>query len=318
MGETRDDFSKETTRTLGERVGLLCSNAACRVLTKAAHSDDERSLSVGVACHISAAARGGPRYDETQTSEERGAISNGLWLCAKCATLIDKDPARYPVQLLRQWKTQAEREATERIGKQQLSIAQGVVSLIPGVGTGISAAISAGLAVLEGGGPLEVAIRTAYGAIPIPPGIRQITDTVVDTVLKIAFHHESLTDVVVNVARDQIPDGLPRHVFDTLINIVVHHQPVARVAGGLLDHFVKQYAPAGVGLDLPRALAGAASHLPNVFAALPPGLTHIPPLPHLPALPPHAPQAPHAAHVAPPFAHVASPRMVQPLHAAHA
>jgi hypothetical protein len=197
----------------------------------------------------------------------------------------------------------------EQIAKQQLSIAQGVVSLIPGVGTGISAAISAGLAVLEGGGALEVAIRTAYGAIPIPPGIRQVTDTVVDTVLKIAFHHESLTDVVVNVARDQIPEGLPRHVFDTLINLVVHHQPVARVAGGLLDHFVKQYAPAGVGLDLPKALAGAASHLPNVFAALPPGLTHIPPLPHLPGLPPHVPQAPHA---------VASPRMVQPLHAAHA
>jgi hypothetical protein len=206
----------------------------------------------------------------------------------------------------------------EQIAKQQLSIAQGVVSLIPGVGTGISAAISAGLAVLEGGGALEVAIRTAYGAIPIPPGIRQVTDTVVDTVLKIAFHHESLTDVVVNVARDQIPEGLPRHVFDTLINLVVHHQPVARVAGGLLDHFVKQYAPAGVGLDLPKALAGAASHLPNVFAALPPGLMHIPPLPHLPGLPPHLPQAPHATHVVLPFAHPASPRMVQPLHAAHA
>jgi hypothetical protein len=202
----------------------------------------------------------------------------------------------------------------EKIAKQQLSIAQGVISLIPGVGTGVSAAISAGLAVLDGGGPLEVAIRTAYGAIPIPPGIREVTDTVVDTVLKIAFHHESLTDVVVNVARDQIPDGLPRHVFDTLINLVVHHQPIARVAGGLLDHFVKQYAPAGVGLDLPKALAGAASHLPNVFASLPPGLAHIPPLPHISVLPPR----PAAPHPAPPIVHPASPRMVQPLHVAHA
>ena len=137
MGETRDDFSKETTRTLGERVGLLCSNAECRVLTKAAHTDDERSLSVGVACHISAAARGGPRYDETQTSDERSAISNGLWLCAKCATLIDKDPVRYPVPLLRQWKTQAEREATERIGKpysapREASVVDRLKALPPG------------------------------------------------------------------------------------------------------------------------------------------------------------------------------------------
>jgi len=42
-------------------------------------------------------------------------------------------------------------------------------------GTGISAAIGAGLAALEGGSPLEIAIRTAYGATPIPPGIGQLT-----------------------------------------------------------------------------------------------------------------------------------------------
>ena len=117
MGETRDDFSKETTRTLGERVGLLCSNASAASSRRRPARTTGDTLSVGVVCDISAAARGGPRYDETQTSDERSAISNGLWLCAKCATLIDKDPVRYPVQLLRQWKTQAEREATERIGK---------------------------------------------------------------------------------------------------------------------------------------------------------------------------------------------------------
>ncbi len=138
-------------------------------------------------------------------------------------------------------------KALESIAKQQLSLAQGVVSLVPGIGTGISAAISAGLAVLEGGGALEVAIKTAYGALPIPPGIRQVTDVVLDTVLDLAFHHESLTDVVVNVARDQVPAGFPRDVFDTLINIVVKHKPIEKVAGGLVDHFVQQYAPNGHG-----------------------------------------------------------------------
>ncbi len=191
------------------------------------------------------------------------------------------------------------------IVKQQLSMAQGVISLIPGVGTGISSAISAGLAALQGGSPLEIAIHAAYGAIPIPPGLRQVTDTVLDTVLQLAFHAANLTDVAVNAARDQVPAGLPRDVFDTLINLVVHHQPVQRVAGGLLDHFVKQYAPAGVGLDLPKALAHATDHLPGVFTALP----QIAAAAHVSA-PLHLPQVPLAL---PP----ASARMVQPLHALH-
>jgi hypothetical protein len=190
------------------------------------------------------------------------------------------------------------------IAKQQLSMAQGVISLIPGVGTGISAAISAGLAVLQGGSPIEIAIHAAYGAIPIPPGLREITDTVLDTVLRLAFEGEKLTDLAVNAARDQVPEGLPRDVFDTLINLVVHHQPIQRVAGGLLDHFVKQYAPAGVGLTLPKALADATSHLPNVFSQLP----------HVAAaagvhVPGHVPGLPFALPAA-------SARMVQPLHLA--
>jgi hypothetical protein len=200
------------------------------------------------------------------------------------------------------------------IAKQQLSMAQGVISLIPGVGTGISAAISAGLAVLEGGSPIEIALKAAYGAIPIPPGIRNVTDTVLDTVLRLAFHGANLTDVAVNAARDEIPAGIPRDVFDTLINIVVHKQPVERVAGGLLDHFVKQYAPAGVGLDLPKALAHATDHMPGVFTALPQiaaaAGVHLPP--HVPASP--VPPV-HAFPV--PLALPPGLRMVQPLHTAH-
>jgi hypothetical protein len=197
----------------------------------------------------------------------------------------------------------------ENIAKQQLSMAQGVISLVPGVGTGISAAISAGLAALEGGSPLEIAIKTAYGAIPIPPGIRNVTDVVLDTVLRLAFHGANLTDVAINAARDEVPAGIPRDVFDTLINLVVHKQPIQRVAGGLLDHFVSQYAPAGIGLDLPKALAKATDHVPGVFAALPQiaAATGV----HAPGSPLHIP----GAHL--PLALPPGPRMVQPLHLAH-
>jgi hypothetical protein len=159
-------------------------------------------------------------------------------------------------------------KALEHLAKDELSLAQSVISLVPGIGTGISSAISAGLAVLDGGGALDLAIHTAYGAIPIPPGIREITDTILDTVLAFVDHPHDMTDVAVQVARDQVPSGLPRDVFDTLVNLVVKRQPIQKVAGGLVDHFVSKYAPAGVGVDLDHALAAASAHLPGAFQAV--------------------------------------------------
>ena len=167
----------------------------------------------------------------------------------------------------------------ERIAKSELSLAQSVVSLVPGVGTGISSAIGAGVAALEGGNPLEFAIRTAYGAIPIPPGIRQITDTVVDGVLALIEHPHNLTDVAVQIVRDKVPHGLPRDVFDTLVQIVVKRVPIQKVAGSLVEHYVSQYAPSfgdhaldaalhGLHID-PSAVARVIPHGPFPNAAFP-------------------------------------------------
>jgi hypothetical protein len=119
---------------------------------------------------------------------------------------------------------------------------QGVVSLWPGLGTVVSAALSAGLAILDGGGLLEIAIKTAYGAIPIPPGIRTITDAVLDGVLSLAKKGSNLTEAALAAARDAVPDGLPRQVFDTLANLVVRKHPPLQVAGELLGHYVGQFA----------------------------------------------------------------------------
>jgi hypothetical protein len=118
---------------------------------------------------------------------------------------------------------------------------QGVISLFPGIGTGISTALSLGMALLDGGGPLDIAIKTAYGAIPIPPGIRTITDAVLDGVLALAKKGAALTDAVIAAARDAVPSGLPRDVFDTLANLVVKRHPPGQIAGELLDHYVKKF-----------------------------------------------------------------------------
>jgi hypothetical protein len=61
-----------------------------------------------VAAHITAAAKGGPRYDEVLSRQERSSAENGIWLCAKCAKLIDSDLLRYTAPFLHSWKNDAE------------------------------------------------------------------------------------------------------------------------------------------------------------------------------------------------------------------
>ncbi len=66
---------------------------------------------IGVAAHICAASPGGPRFDASQTKEQRKSIENGIWLCNGCAKLIDDDEARFPVQELVRLKREAEQRA---------------------------------------------------------------------------------------------------------------------------------------------------------------------------------------------------------------
>jgi hypothetical protein len=166
----------------------------------------------------------------------------------------------------------------KKIATETLSMAQGVISLVPGIGTGISAAISTAEALLQGGSPIDVAIRTAYGAIPIPPGIRQVTDSVLDAILAIV-DGKNITDATLAVARDRIPAGIPRDVFDTLANIVVKHQPILKATGDLAGHYIKQYTQ-GIGDALAHGLehtvgpaaAAVLGKLPDpktVFASFP-------------------------------------------------
>lgn len=70
-----------------------------------------RSVNLGVACHITAAAVGGPRYDGALSPEDRASIENAIWLCQSCAKLVDSDTTRYPTQSLKRWKVEAEAEA---------------------------------------------------------------------------------------------------------------------------------------------------------------------------------------------------------------
>ena len=145
------------------------------------------------------------------------------------------------------------------MAQQEISEAQGVISLIPGIGSGVSAALGAAEALLNGGAPLEIAIRAAYGAIPIPPGVRDVTDMVLDAVLKI-IEGGSITDAALAMARDRVPSGIPRDVFDTLVNVVAKHQPIVKAAEQLAGHYVAQYTQ-GLAAAVEHGLSSAVTPL---------------------------------------------------------
>jgi hypothetical protein len=107
----RDDFSKSTVTELAKVAGYRCCNPECRRPTVGANAAQDGSITIGVAAHICAAAPGGPRYDHTQTREERRAKANGIWLCQNCARLIDTDERKFTVELLREWKHKAQERA---------------------------------------------------------------------------------------------------------------------------------------------------------------------------------------------------------------
>ena len=107
----RDDFRKNVKESLARRVAFICSNPECQKLTIGPDSKPTGSVSIGVAAHITAAAPGGKRYDPTLTTEERKGFDNGIWLCQNCAKLIDSDEAQYAIDVLSNWKIEAENRA---------------------------------------------------------------------------------------------------------------------------------------------------------------------------------------------------------------
>jgi hypothetical protein len=118
----RDNFTKPTIDILAKRVGFLCSNPNCRKHTIGPSQNPEKATLIGIAAHITAASPEGPRYNGELSEAERIHIDNGIWLCSNCATLIDKDETRFPVQLLKSWKEDAENEMLENLfGKAKMT-----------------------------------------------------------------------------------------------------------------------------------------------------------------------------------------------------
>jgi hypothetical protein len=126
----RNDFSEKVKETLAKRVGMRCSNPSCGKLTSGPQTDASKALNIGVAAHITAASPGGLRYDASLSPEQRSSIENGIWLCQSCAKLVDNDGARYIVDLLQTWRTNAELAALKEVEGARRPVPSGSKKLI--------------------------------------------------------------------------------------------------------------------------------------------------------------------------------------------
>ncbi len=113
--EKRIEFDDDTKLYLAGRVGYRCSNPNCRRLTIGPKKESREAIKLGDAAHILPARRNGPRGGKDLPVELVRDQDNGLWLCPACHRLVDRDPAGYPEALLRGWKAQAEKAASQEI-----------------------------------------------------------------------------------------------------------------------------------------------------------------------------------------------------------
>ncbi len=120
----RDEFTVGIKDELAKRVGYLCSNPGCRQPTSGPQSAQNGTINIGVAAHITAASPGGPRYDDSLSSDQRGSSGNGIWLCQTCAKLVDSDQSRYTVEKLREWKSDAEAAAARALEQRRSPITE--------------------------------------------------------------------------------------------------------------------------------------------------------------------------------------------------
>jgi len=119
MAKGRDDFDKPVVDALAKRAAFICSNPDCKTLTIAPSEEDSlKSIYIGKAAHIKAAAKDGPRFEPSMTSDERKSIDNGIFLCSNCADMIDKNKGiDFSVEILHKWKSTHENWVSKNLNK---------------------------------------------------------------------------------------------------------------------------------------------------------------------------------------------------------
>lgn len=96
-----------TIKRLFNQSGAHCNYPGCDQLIV----DDAGLIMVDI-CHIAAASEDGPRYDASQTDEQRHGFGNLILLCPNHHRLVDSSPDAYPAEALRRMKSDASSTGT--------------------------------------------------------------------------------------------------------------------------------------------------------------------------------------------------------------
>ncbi|MCY0970860.1 ABC-three component system protein [Chryseobacterium wangxinyae] len=121
LGNQKDksrQYKPSTVRRLDTLSGNECAEPTC---TKKLVASDGISI-VSKICHIEAASKDGPRFNESMTEDERRGFDNLILLCDEHHTIIDnkQNATIYPVELLKQWKSNHEKKILELISSKNL------------------------------------------------------------------------------------------------------------------------------------------------------------------------------------------------------
>lgn len=102
-------FIAKVAEMIAYRAAYICSNPECNTLTiGAAISDPNLKNKKGEAAHILGEKTGAARYEANPSIDVDG-VENGLWLCANCHTIVDKNKGvDYPAKDLFEWKKEHE------------------------------------------------------------------------------------------------------------------------------------------------------------------------------------------------------------------
>jgi len=112
------DYKRTTLRRLDTLSGNECAHPNC---VQKLIAEDGISI-ISKICHIAAASKEGPRFDENMTDDERRGFDNLILLCDEHHVMIDnkENETQYPTQLLKEWKRAHEKKILELISNKNL------------------------------------------------------------------------------------------------------------------------------------------------------------------------------------------------------
>ncbi len=96
----RKNPSAKTLKFLYAKSGNQCAFPDCNLPIY-----EDNGVLTGECCHIEAYSKGGARYNDTTTEDEKNAESNLMMMCSRHHKIIDTDSTTYTTEILKQMKS---------------------------------------------------------------------------------------------------------------------------------------------------------------------------------------------------------------------